>query len=96
MVLLEAMDATVPIVATRVGGVPDMVDSAEALLVDPEDPAALRAAVLAVRTQPEAARHRAERAKARLATVFGPGAWLDAHEQLYREVIARAGRAGSR
>ena len=88
MVLFEAMDARVPIVATRVGGVPDVVDTAEALLVDPEDPAALREAVLAVRTQPEAARHRAERAKARLATLFGPEAWLDAHEALYREVLA--------
>jgi len=88
MVLFEAMDATVPIVATRVGGVPDVVDSAEALLVDPNDPAALRDAVLAVRTQPEAARHRAEHAKARLTTEFGPEAWLDAHEELYRDVIA--------
>lgn len=95
MVLFEAMDATVPIVATRVGGVPDVVDSAEALLVACGDPAALREAVLAVAAQPAAARHRAERAKARLAAVFGPGAWLDAHETLYREVIAGApGRAG--
>jgi len=90
MVLFEAMDAVVPIVATRVGGVPDVVDSAEALLVDPEDPAALREAVLSVARQPDAARHRAERAKARLAAVFGPGAWLDAHEALYRQVIAGA------
>jgi len=90
MVLFEAMDATVPIVATRIGGVPDVVDSAEALLVAPEDPAALREAVLAVAAQPAAARHRAERAKARLAAAFGPGAWIEAHEALYREVIAGA------
>lgn len=97
MVLFEAMDAVVPIVATRVGGVPDVVDSAEALLVDPEDPGALREAVLSVVAQPEAARHRAEHAKARLSTVFGPGAWLDAHEAIYRQVNAAAsGRAESR
>ncbi|MFW6040030.1 MAG: glycosyltransferase, partial [Gemmatimonadota bacterium] len=90
MVLFEAMDATVPIVATRVGGVPDVVDSAEALLVDPDDPVALREAILSVRMQPEAARHRAEHAKARLATEFGPQAWLDAHEELYRDVMAGA------
>lgn len=88
MVLFEAMDAVVPIVATRVGGVPDVVDSSEALLVDPEDPVGLREAVLSVVAQPEAARHRAEHAKARLTAVFGPGAWLDAHEALYRHAIA--------
>ena len=94
MVLFEAMDAVVPLVATRVGGVPDVVDSAEALLVDPEDPIALREAVLSVIAQPEAARHRAEHAKARLSAAFGPGAWLDAHETLYRQVIAGvSGRA---
>jgi glycosyltransferase involved in cell wall biosynthesis len=97
MVLFEAMDAVVPIVATRVGGVPDVVDSAEALLVDSEDPSALREAVLSVAGRPGAARHRAERAKARLAAVFGPGAWLDAHEALYRRVMAGAsGRAEPR
>lgn len=95
MVLFEAMDAKVPIVATGVGGVPDVVDSAEALLVRPNDPTALREAVLAVATQSEVARHRAERAKARLAAMFGPGAWLDAHETLYRKVVATSSRPGA-
>ncbi|HEX8246508.1 MAG TPA: glycosyltransferase, partial [Longimicrobium sp.] len=46
--LLEAMAAGVPVVAASVGGVPDAVSSAEALLVPPEDPRALAAAVRAV------------------------------------------------
>lgn len=94
MVLFEAMDAEVPIVACRVGGVPDVVGSEEALLVEPEDPAALRRALLTVVGDPEAARERAERAAARLRTRFDPEAWLDAHEAVYREAIASAGAAG--
>ncbi|HEY9228589.1 MAG TPA: glycosyltransferase, partial [Gemmatimonadaceae bacterium] len=49
MVLLEAMGAGVPIVATRVGGVPDVVSDAQALLVPSEDPAALATAIRAIR-----------------------------------------------
>lgn len=90
MVLFEAMDAEVPIVACRVGGVPDVIGPAEALLVDPEDPTALRRAVLAVLQDPDAARRRVRRAVTRLETEFGPEAWLDAHEKIYREAIASA------
>ena len=44
--LLEYMDAAKPVVATRVGGVPDMVvDETTGLLVAPQDPRALAAAI---------------------------------------------------
>src|SRR6059036_3505827 len=39
VVLFEAMAAGVPVIATRVGGVPDVVSPGEAALVPPEDPA---------------------------------------------------------
>ena len=46
IVLLEAMAASRPIVATAAGGVPEIVaDGAEALLVPPRDPAAMAAAM---------------------------------------------------
>jgi glycosyltransferase involved in cell wall biosynthesis len=45
-VLLEAMAAGTPIVATRTGGIPDLVtDGENGLLATPEDPAALAAAL---------------------------------------------------
>ncbi len=45
-VLLEAMDAGLPVVATAVGGIPEIVtDNASALLVPAQDPAALAAAI---------------------------------------------------
>jgi glycosyltransferase involved in cell wall biosynthesis len=39
--LLEAMANAVPVVATRVGGIPELVDDESGILVPPDDPAAL-------------------------------------------------------
>jgi glycosyltransferase involved in cell wall biosynthesis len=83
MVLFEAVAAGVPVVATRVGGVPDVVGDAEARLVPPEDPAALAAALDDVRRDPDSAARRAEAARARLEARFGADAWLAAYESLY-------------
>jgi glycosyltransferase involved in cell wall biosynthesis len=57
LVLVEAMAAGKPIVATRVGGIPEVVvDGETALLVPPSDPAAIAAAVVSLLTDPERAR----------------------------------------
>lgn len=88
--LFEAMASEVPIVATSVGGVPDVVSTAEAALVPPEDPRALAAAVRATLADPEAAGRRAEAARQRLQERFSSGPWLDAHERLYRHLVAHA------
>jgi glycosyltransferase involved in cell wall biosynthesis len=59
LVLQEALQAGAAIVATRVGGIPDLVGDA-AVLVSPGDPPALAAAVAAILTDPSlAARLRA-------------------------------------
>ncbi len=89
IILLEAMAAGVPVVATAVGGVPDVLGPAEGWLVRPGDPAALAAAVReALGDRVEAAR-RAASASARLGREFGREAWLDAHERLYLELAGR-------
>ncbi|TFG61994.1 MAG: glycosyltransferase family 1 protein [Gemmatimonadales bacterium] len=87
MVLLEAMDAGVPLVATRVGGVPDIVGPEEALLVEPDDPQALLSAILDVSINREAAKRRADNATKRLESQCDPDAWLAAHENVYRSVV---------
>lgn len=90
IVLFEAMAAGVPVIATRVGGVPDVVSENEALLAPPENPDAVAAAVRALRADPTRARDRAARARVRLREAFGPETWLDRHEAVYR--AARAHR----
>lgn len=86
MVLLEAMDARVPVVATRVGGVPDVVGPREALLVPALDVPALSAAVRGALGDGGAARARAEEAARRVAGEFGAERWLARHEDVYRGI----------
>jgi len=82
--LFEAMAARVPAIVTAVGGVPDVVSAAEALLVPPERPDALAAAIAAVLADPAAADARVEAAYRRLAEAYAPADWLAAHVALYR------------
>lgn len=86
VVLLEAMAAGVPVVAARVGGVPDVVGSGEAWLVPPEDAGALADAVGDARRDREEAERRADAAADRLARAFAVGPWLDRYEEIYRDV----------
>lgn len=83
IVLLEAMGAGVPIVATTVGGIPDIVSPAEALLVQPDDPPALAAAIESVRSDPHGAATRAEAARRRLADQFATEPWVRRIDEVY-------------
>ena len=87
MVLFEAMAASVPIVATSVGGVPDVLGSGSAWLVPPRSPDELAAALGEVLDSPAESRSRAARAMTRLHTKYAVGPWVDAHVALYREVL---------
>lgn len=82
--LLEAMHAGVPIVAARVGGVPELLeDGAHALLVEPERPDLLAAALERLRTEPGLGAALAAAAAARVADAYGETAWLDRHDAVY-------------
>lgn len=96
MVLLEAMACRVPIVATRVGGVPDVVGPGEARLVPPGDAVALARAIDDVLDHPGAAATRAAAAAARLATDFSPAAWVEGYEALYASARRDASRPARR
>jgi glycosyltransferase involved in cell wall biosynthesis len=62
--LMEAMAVGTPVVATRLSGIPELVrDGDTGLLVPPDDPAAIRDAVLACWSDPVAAAERARRGR---------------------------------
>lgn len=83
MVLFEAMATRTPIVAASVGGVPDVLDGGEALLVPAEAPPALAQAIGRVHDDRTSAQDRAARAEARLHTTFGLEPWLERYDAIY-------------
>lgn len=90
-VLLDAMDRALPIVASRVGGVPDIVhDGENGILIDPARTDQLRDGILLLRGDPELRRKLGERgrdfAKSFTATVMA-SKYLD----VYRYVLGRQG-----
>ena len=83
MVLLEAMAANVPVVATRVGGIPDVLGVGGGLLVEPGDPPGLAKAIADTLADRPRAMERAGAASARLEAEYSPDRWLDRYEELY-------------
>lgn len=88
MVLLEAMAARVPIVATRVGGVPDLLPYGTALLVPPGSPAELARAIRRVFVEPAGAAVRAHSARTRLVRAYDTAAWVERYAAMYRSACS--------
>ncbi|MGH9309516.1 MAG: glycosyltransferase [Vicinamibacterales bacterium] len=89
--LLEAMAAGVPIVATSVGGTPEIVDhSRTGVLVRPGDAAALAAAITAVLADPAAAATMAVAARAYVEANHGWPQIIGEYERLYTSGLAAA------
>jgi glycosyltransferase involved in cell wall biosynthesis len=87
--LLEAMDARTPIVATRVGGVPDVLDRGQAgVLVNPGDAEALAAGIEQLLLDRTLCRRLVEHASNRVAERYS----TDAVARRYLELYERLGR----
>src|SRR5262249_24971534 len=88
MVVLEAMAAGVPVVAAKVGGVPDLMEEdATGIFCDPLNADSMRSAIEKALSRPSATAEMAVRAKARARERFHPKHIAQQHLQIYREVL---------
>jgi glycosyltransferase involved in cell wall biosynthesis len=86
--VLEAMAAAKPVVAVRVAPLTEMVeDQNSGLLVSPNDPAALAAAVEQMLGSPESAARMGQRGREIVAERFSINSTIDSMARLYREVL---------
>jgi len=88
MAVLESMAANVPVVAAKVGGVPDLIeDGKTGLFCDPQDAASMSGAVEKILEQPQFARALAAEANRRAKERFHPAIVARRHLEIYREVL---------
>ena len=89
MVILEAMASGLPIVATAVGGVPELItDGVSGRLVTPEDPTALAEAIDGVLGDVDLARDMAARARRRVVADFTADVAARKLLDLYRDELS--------
>jgi glycosyltransferase involved in cell wall biosynthesis len=92
LTLLEAMAAALPVVATRVGGTPEVVvDGLTGILVSPRDPMAVASACEALAGAPAARARLGERGRRRVEREFDVEAMVDRYVQTYRRLSGKCG-----
>lgn len=89
-VLIEAMAAGKPVISTRVGGIPEVVeDGITGLLVPPEDPKALAKAIAELIDNPALARRFGEKGRERVEKYFNAKTNTRQLERIYNQIIER-------
>jgi glycosyltransferase involved in cell wall biosynthesis len=87
-VLIEALFAGVPVVASAVGGIPEVIESGRCgLLVPPRDPEALAAAAATLAGDPELRRRFGEQGRARARELFSIEAMVFRIVAIYEEIL---------
>jgi glycosyltransferase involved in cell wall biosynthesis len=93
--VMEYMEAELPVVATRVGGIPDMIQSGvEGILVEPGDPSAIAAAVGDLLRDPNGATEMGRRGRRRRRAEFDLDVTARRTAELYEELYEAATRGG--
>ncbi|MCO5325478.1 MAG: glycosyltransferase [Solirubrobacterales bacterium] len=86
--VMEYMEAGLPVVATEVGGLPELVREDETgLLVPPRDPAALAAGLTRLLDDPSLRRRLGEEGRRLQAELYGIDAWIRRLEALYSSLL---------
>jgi len=87
--IMEAMARERPVLATRVGGLPDLVeDGVTGFLVEPGDDAALADRMRKLSDDPDLALRMGKAGRAKLQQEFAPEACIKQHLELYGELTA--------
>jgi glycosyltransferase involved in cell wall biosynthesis len=85
LALVEAMSFGLPVVISRVGGVPEVVtNDVEGLLVPPSDPGALALAIRSLLDDPARRSRQGGAARMRALRDYAIGTMVDRYERLYR------------
>ena len=88
--VIEALAAGLPVVASRVGGVPELIDDqVTGLLVPPQDAAALAVAIERLAHEPQWAKTLGTKGQAFVQTQFDVSVKAQANESLYNELLSR-------
>ncbi|WP_426116201.1 TIGR03088 family PEP-CTERM/XrtA system glycosyltransferase [Massilia sp. PWRC2] len=87
---LEAMACSLPVVGTRVGGLPEVIDDGvSGLLVPPADPAAMAAALAHYVASAELARQHGAAGRQRVMRLYNLNAMVAAYQGLYDKLCER-------
>ena len=92
LAFLEAMATGLPLVGTRVGGLPEMIEEGgNGFLVSPRDPRGLADALIQILGNPELARRLGSRSRRRVESEFGLETMTRAYEDLFERLLREAG-----
>lgn len=87
--LIEAAAVGIPMIATDAGGTPEIIEhDCCGILVPPQDPRAVAAAIADLLRNEEKAKTLADEAKKKVRGAFALGRYIKEYEQIYRSLLA--------
>jgi len=93
LAILEAMSAGLPVIATAVGGTPELISDGETgLLVPPREPDAMAHTLLTLLEQPERAAQLGRNGRQRVAERFTIAQMFEQTEALYKQLLQEKSR----